>query len=174
MMSARTIDISSITISSISFRSFMNVRLYFMRSRMRRGVAKSGSSGSSGLNGSLKNECRVTPPAFTAAMPVGARMTCRFFVFPHIWRRNVDLPVPALPVRNTDCRVWLISCHADWNSGLSRSISWMVLSSIFSVGVCAVRLVFSGWSIPGCRGGKNMCGRQYLLRSNSVKCRLTP
>ena len=79
-----------------------------------------------------------------------------------------------LACENTDCRVWLISCHADWNSGLSRSISWMVLSSIFSVGVCAVRLVFSGWSIPGCRGGKEYVRAAISMRSNSVKCRLTP
>ena len=36
------------------------------------------------------------------AMPVGASTTCFFFVFAQIYFRKVDLPVPALPVRNTD------------------------------------------------------------------------
>lgn len=40
--------------------------------------------------------------ALMAAMPVGASTTCFFFVFAQIYFRKVDLPVPALPVRNTD------------------------------------------------------------------------
>ena len=37
-----------------------------------------------GLNGILKNECIVTPPTLTAAMPVGANITYFFRVFLHI------------------------------------------------------------------------------------------
>lgn len=34
----------------------------------------------------------------------GVRTTYFFFVLAQIYRRNVDLPVPAFPVRKTDCR----------------------------------------------------------------------
>jgi hypothetical protein len=37
-----------------------------------------------------------------AAMPVGASTTYFFFVVWQMYFKNVDLPVPAFPVRNTD------------------------------------------------------------------------
>ena len=89
--------------------------------RMRRGE-KSGSSGNSGLKGILKKECSVWPPTFTAAMPVGASTTCSLLVLAQIYLRKVLLPVPALPVRNTERRVLRIRFQAFWNSTLSRSI----------------------------------------------------
>lgn len=53
------------------------------------------SFGSKGWNGNLKKLCSVQPPALIAAMPVGASMTCFFFVLADMYRRKVDLPVPA-------------------------------------------------------------------------------
>ena len=109
MMSARTIEISSIMISSTSVRIFRCSLLYLKKSKIRPFlVAKSGSSGRIGRKGSRKKECRVTPPALIAAIPVGASTTYFFLVFWQMYFRNVDFPVPALPVRNTDCFVWKI------------------------------------------------------------------
>ena len=42
----------------------------------------------------------VTPFAFSAAIPVGATITNRLCVFWAKSRKNVVLPVPALPVKN--------------------------------------------------------------------------
>ena len=63
--------------------------------------------GTKGVNGKLKNECRVTPPALMAATPVGATTT-RFFgqLFFNSFRKVV-LPVPAFPVIKTEHDVWL-------------------------------------------------------------------
>ena len=75
--------------------------------------------------GSRNCEWMVTPPALSAAMPVGATITQRLCV-PATTRRNrVVLPVPALPVRNT-CRSVLFTNPAAsaaisvsmWASGL--------------------------------------------------------
>ena len=54
-----------------------------------------------GIVGSMKKLWIVEPPAFNAAMPVGART---MHSSPHLLRNSrttVDLPVPASPVRNT-------------------------------------------------------------------------
>ena len=91
---------------------------------------KSGSSGNIGRKGSLKKECKVTPPAFMAAIPVGASTTYFFFVWLQIYFKKVDLPVPAFPVRKTDWRVWVISCKASWNSLLFVS-NWKSKYIIF-------------------------------------------
>ena len=120
MISARTMLISSITISSTSRRILRFSDVYFIVARRLRTEYRS-SSGSSGWKGSLKKLCKVVPPAFMAAMPVGARMTCFFLVFAHIWRRNVDLPVPAFPVRKSERLVYCIICRACCNSLLSVS-----------------------------------------------------
>ena len=120
-MSQRTIEISSMIISSNFFMSFTFCAEYRSVLRKRRGE-KSGSSGNKGLKGILKNEWRVCPPTFTAAMPVGANTTCSLLVLAQIYLRKVLFPVPALPVRNTERRVLRIKFQAFWNSRLSRSI----------------------------------------------------
>ena len=73
---------------------------------------KFGSSGRRGWKGSLKKLCKVLPPALMAAMPVGANTTYFFFVCWQMYFKNVDLPVPAFPVRNTDWRVYWMSFNA--------------------------------------------------------------
>ena len=113
MISTRTIDISSIMISSASVMIFRFSFGYLKNSKMRPcDKLRSGSSGSIGRKGNLKKECSVTPPALIAAIPVGASTTCFFFVCLQIYRKKVDLPVPAFPVRKTDWRVWAISRKA--------------------------------------------------------------
>ncbi len=133
--------------------------------------------GSSGSSGEWKLEERMQ--GYASGVYCGD--ACRgeddmpFLRVPAYMAQECRFARAGLACENTDCRVWLISCHADWNSGLSRSISWMVLSSIFSVGVCALSdWYFQGGVFRDVAEEKNMCGRQYLLRSNSVKCRLTP
>ncbi len=104
IMSALTILISSIMISSISLSRRHWSLLYFSDLRMLRGLYLV-SFGSKGWNGNLKKLCSVQPPALIAAMPVGASMTCFFFVLADMYRRKVDLPVPAFPVRKRERRV---------------------------------------------------------------------
>ena len=99
-------------IRSSSLRSFMNDLEYLILAFRREMLATSGSLGIIGLKGSLKKECRVWPPALTAAIPVGASTTNFFFVVEVRYLRNVDFPVPAFPVRKTDCEVNDTSCRA--------------------------------------------------------------
>lgn len=80
------------------------------------------SLGSRGWKGSLKKLCRVLPPALMAAMPVGARTMCFFLVLAAMYRRKVDLPVPAFPVRKSERRVNCMIWSAFCSSALSRSI----------------------------------------------------
>ena len=101
MRSALTMLISSMTMSSTSRRIFRFSEGSFIVERRLR-IEYRESSGSNGWKGSLKKLCRVVPPALIAAMPVGARIMCFFFVFAQMWRRKVDFPVPALPVRNSE------------------------------------------------------------------------
>ena len=54
----------------------------------------------------------MTPFAFSAAMPVGAKITWRLWVEEAKCRKKVVLPVPALPVRNTCLSVLLTNCAA--------------------------------------------------------------
>ena len=63
------------------------------------------SLGSRGWKGNLKKLCRVDPPALMAAIPVGASMMCFFLVCDAMYRKKVDLPVPAFPVRKSERRV---------------------------------------------------------------------
>ena len=93
--------------SSTSLISLRCDFLYFKNSKIRPSVKlRSGSSGKIGRNGILKKECIVLPPALIAATPVGANTICFLFVWSHIYRKKVDFPVPAFPVRNTDCEVY--------------------------------------------------------------------
>ena len=72
--------------------------------------------GMNGWSGSWKNECIVTPPAFIAAMPVGATTTTLFLDSSTTLLRNVVLPVPAFPVRKTLFPVFSTNSHAVFNS----------------------------------------------------------
>ena len=108
IMSARTIDISSMTISSRSLMSLTFSDEYFRRF-FNTFSDRSGSSGISGLKGILKNEWSVCPPTLTAAMPVGASTICFLAVLAVMCFRKVDLPVPALPVMKTERLVVSIS-----------------------------------------------------------------
>ena len=80
MMSARTILISSMMMSSTSRMILIFSELYFRVLRILR-TLNILSLGSSGWNGILKKLCRVLPPALMAAIPVGARMMCFFLVW---------------------------------------------------------------------------------------------
>ena len=60
--------------------------------------------------------------ALMAAIPVGASTINFFLTISQRCFRNVDLPVPAFPVRKTDCRVRVIKSKALLNSGLDVSI----------------------------------------------------
>ena len=66
---------SSISRISFSFSPlyFFNVLRMFWHCILHRWVGEGG-------NGSLKKLCNVEPPALIAAIPVGARMMCFFFV----------------------------------------------------------------------------------------------
>ena len=121
MMSARTILISSMMMSSTSRIILIFSELYFNVFRMLR-TEYILSLGSRGWKGSLKKLCRVLPPALMAAMPVGARTMCFFLVLAAMYRRKVDLPVPAFPVRKSERRVNCMIWSAFCNSALSRSI----------------------------------------------------
>ena len=86
--------------------------------------------GTKGEKGNWKNECIVTPPALTAATPVGATTTSRLVLSDTTRRRNVVLPVPALPVRNTlfdvcstNSHAWSSICEADTEDGEGDSAS---------------------------------------------------
>lgn len=70
----------------------------------------------------------VDPLAFIAAIPVGASTTYFFFVISHKCFKNVDFPVPALPVKKTDWRVRVIKSSAFLNSGLDVSIVGIKIS----------------------------------------------
>ena len=67
----------------------------------------------------------MAPPALMAAMPVGASTTCFFFVVAHTYFKNVDLPVPAFPVRKMELRVKVTRSSACLNSGVDMSMSLM-------------------------------------------------
>ena len=54
----------------------------------------------------------VTPPAFNAAIPVGATTINRLCVLSRRLLRKVVFPVPAFPVRKTCCEVELIKSAA--------------------------------------------------------------
>ena len=131
MISARTIVISSKMIYSTSEINFRCSFLYLKNSKIRPFFRlKSGSSGNIGRKGNLKKEWSVTPSALIAAIPVGANTTYFFFVCAQMYFKNVDLPVPAFPVKKTDWRVWVISCRASWNSLLFVS-NWKSKYIIF-------------------------------------------
>ena len=97
-MSHRTILTSSMIIISTLFTTLISSSLsaynflFFM-------------PGMYGPRGRCRKECMVTPSAFFAATPVGARTTTFFFLRLH-WevssRSTVVLPVPALPVMKSD------------------------------------------------------------------------
>lgn len=88
-------------------------------------------SGKNVPKGSRNCEWMVTPLAFSAAMPVGARMTCLLWVDAERCRRKVVFPVPALPVRNT-CRLVLLTKRA-----ASAAISVVSICSMkYEVGKC--------------------------------------
>lgn len=77
IISARTIDISSIMTNSTCSNSFRWGLVYLKNSWIRpRCRLRLGSSGSNGWKGSLKKLCKVLPPALMAAMPVGASTIC--------------------------------------------------------------------------------------------------
>mgnify|MGYP005605700379 CR=1 FL=1 len=80
MISARTILISSIMISSSSRNNFEWFELYFKVFLILRGLYWL-SFGRRGWKGMRKKLCSVLPPALMAAIPVGASITCFFFVF---------------------------------------------------------------------------------------------
>ena len=65
----------------------------------------------------------VCPWALMAATPVGASTTIRLGVRSLKVRKNVVLPVPAFPVRNTDTFVLEIKRHA-------KFISWFCTPSL--------------------------------------------
>src|SRR5438128_10811040 len=67
-------------------------------------------------------ECNVMPPALMAATPVGAVTTIRLELSSLIWRRNVVLPVPALPVRKIFLHVWRTYSNASSNWGLETKL----------------------------------------------------
>lgn len=70
----------------------------------------------------------MLPPAFMAAMPVGASTTARFRVASLNLRRNVVLPVPAFPVRKTFAPVLSTKCHTN-----SKSLLFMGKEANLSV-----------------------------------------
>src|SRR5690606_30907136 len=78
--------------------------------------------------GSRNWEWMVTPPAFNAAIPVGATTAKGLCVFSVSWRRKVVLPVPAFPVRKMLADVLLMNFTV--NPGKSSSCS--------PVGVCCI------------------------------------
>jgi hypothetical protein len=77
----------------------------------------------------LKKECTVSPPAFKAATPVGARMTVFLFIFETQYFKNVVLPVPALPVTKTQSFVFEISSKACLNSPLISIVIYAFLTA---------------------------------------------
>src|SRR5690606_16652289 len=91
-------------------------------------------------------ECIVTPPAFSAAMPVGATTTNGLCVRDARFRKNVVFPVPAFPVRKIWVHVLLINRTA--RSGmLSYSTSEVTGSFLFpdtvspkSISRCSVQV----------------------------------
>src|SRR6056297_3092173 len=108
--SARSMLTSS-TIKSSSFLSMLRLAACILTCWRRVwGVFSSNAGASSPMycsagikapNGSWKRECRVTPSALMAAMPVGAATMVFLWVRRRMSWRNVVLPVPARPVRKT-------------------------------------------------------------------------
>src|SRR5690606_25070855 len=74
-------------------------------------------------------ECIVTPPAFRAAMPVGATTTNGLWVRAPRFFRNVVLPVPAFPVRKICAHVLLMNRTA--RSGMLSWSTSAVKGSLF-------------------------------------------
>ena len=87
--------------------------------------------GSKGWKGSLKKLCKVLPPALMAAIPVGARMMCFFLMVAAMWRINVDLPVPAFPVRKSErrvnCMIWRAFCISSFSKSIWLGVSVFTL-----------------------------------------------
>lgn len=71
----------------------------------------------------------VTPPAFSAAIPVGATIIVRLCVFSTIRLSKVVLPVPALPDKKMGEFVWLT--NRSTNSAM-LSVSCVVLFSFMN------------------------------------------
>ena len=114
-------------ISSMMSRSMVFIMLLF--SLLNANLDSILAPGMKGCSGSWKNEWIVTPPAFMAAMPVGATTTTLFLDSSTTFRRNVVFPVPAFPVRKTLFPVFSTNSHAVF-SALFPSIS--LSSYIFS------------------------------------------
>ena len=131
IISALTIDISSMIMSSTSLISLQCSLLYFRVSLILPPM-NLGSSGTKGWKGSLKKLCIVLPPALMAAIPVGASTTYFFFVFLQTYLRKVDFPVPAFPVRNKDDEVNCTKFRAFWNCMLSLSMVFSSMSVLIS------------------------------------------
>lgn len=72
----------------------------------------------------------VTPPALSAAIPVGATMAKFLCVDSLILRNKVVLPVPALPVKKIVCWVWLMNCSV--KSAAERSC-WLKVDEICEI-----------------------------------------
>ena len=125
-MSALTIEISSMMSSS-------SVRSIFTRSLRRErffsgiwySVTSSLTSGRYGQRGSWKKEWMVTPPALTAATPVGATTASLLLQPATMCFRNVVFPVPAFPVRKTEIPV---SCM--YLSASRKRLSFSILPLI--------------------------------------------
>ena len=114
--SARTIDTSSI-ISSWRLRISSSFDLLILKSDF-----GSMTSLTNGPRPNWKKEWMVIAPALTAAIPVGASTMHFFFVWRTTSRRNVVLPVPALPVRNRLISVFSTMNLATFNSKFPLSI----------------------------------------------------
>ena len=79
-------------------------------------------SGTKGVNGSWKNECRVIPPALIAAMPVGAKTIMRLGESSFKRRKKAVFPVPAFPVKKRDMPVSSTICRARCHSELMSKV----------------------------------------------------
>ena len=122
IISARTMEISSITSNSNAFINPHLKRCILRWSLVSYAVMNSGKSGRYGSGGSWKNELMVTPPALMAAIPVGATTTNFFSQVSCRFLRKVVLPVPALPVRKRDRLVRLIHFNASSYCRLSSMV----------------------------------------------------
>lgn len=110
-ISARTIDISSITIVSTLFK----INLLVLLSRIVSGEISSTCKSSRFEY--PKAECKVAPPILMAAIPVGASLTRFFFVnLSNISNRKL-LPVPAFPVIN----IFSDKSFIRWNASICSS-----------------------------------------------------
>ena len=72
----------------------------------------------------------VTPPAFNAAIPVGATMVSCLCVRAARFFRKVVLPVPAFPVR----KIWLAVLLINWIAEVMLSLSGKI-SSVEYIGL---------------------------------------